>query len=520
VTILGLSGNLFPVHPHPFPDELLSSWIARIAYSNGLKVQAFASIFMGPDAWMWCRDIDRSATPELLATLSENTGSRIPELTGGMIADLEGKVFEQHNPNGNTDWVLPLGIRHRTRKSFGMQFCPLCLFLDEEPYYRRQWRLGFVTVCDKHWVQLLDRCPSCAASVTFFRNELGRRKGYHLGNLTSCWSCGFDLRRAPAVGVDGPDGKSISALGSLVTFADMGWWFQGSASLHYAPLYFDVLHHLVAYMLGARGRRLLHQIELDTGWSASLPEPKGRCVFEHQPVRHRHALVVAALWLLDDWPERFIRVMKQAKLTRSRILSEGQLPFWFESVLDEYLGAGTGNPGIDEAEQAAAYLRRNHQPVSRAAVSRIMGRGDALAAKAYALPKSSAPSREDYEQAILKMERDVATLEVGSVRRLLLQRDIAIATLLRLTGWPVRKVVGLTISDAIRHAKSSDDPTARKFGGIVLTYLRRTRRFLKGPESGEALFIGWRSPGIGVKNWGLRWGKYREKMPIRVNVDA
>ena len=41
--------------------------------------------------------------------------------------------------------------------------CPWCLQGDAEPYFRRQWRLTFVTLCPQHRCQLLDRCAACAA---------------------------------------------------------------------------------------------------------------------------------------------------------------------------------------------------------------------------------------------------------------------------------------------------------------------------------------------------------------------
>lgn len=171
--MLGLSGNLWPIHPHRLPDELLSFWILRVAHANRLKLQTFTNLALGRNASPWARDIDRSASDELLSQLSAQTGSSVEELRGGMLSAYEGILFEHHNAQGNSQWILPLGVYHRTRRAYGMQFCPACLFWDGIPYFRRRWRLAFATICDRHGTLLHDRCPHCAAPVIYFRNDVG-----------------------------------------------------------------------------------------------------------------------------------------------------------------------------------------------------------------------------------------------------------------------------------------------------------------------------------------------------------
>ena len=112
----------------------------RVAHVNRVKLQTFTNLTFGRFASPWARDIDRSAPDSFLETLSLRTGASLTELKSGMLPSYEGIVFERHNANGNTPWVLPLGIYHRTRKAYGMQYCPECLFWDETPYFRRRWR--------------------------------------------------------------------------------------------------------------------------------------------------------------------------------------------------------------------------------------------------------------------------------------------------------------------------------------------------------------------------------------------
>lgn len=90
--------------------------------------------------------------------------------------------------------LLPLrdGV-HRNRSTW-MQYCPLCLTADDEPYFRRQWRLASRVSCFAHGCGLRDRCPACCAGVAAF--DQGELVPQHL-----CARCGFDLRAAPKASV-------------------------------------------------------------------------------------------------------------------------------------------------------------------------------------------------------------------------------------------------------------------------------------------------------------------------------
>jgi len=68
-------GKVWPAHPKPFPDELLSSWIVRVAQANAIKLQTLSWMLFGNERSPWNRDIDRSAPPWLLKELALHTGT-------------------------------------------------------------------------------------------------------------------------------------------------------------------------------------------------------------------------------------------------------------------------------------------------------------------------------------------------------------------------------------------------------------------------------------------------------------
>lgn len=519
-SLLGLSGDLWPIHPHRLKEELLSSWIVRTAHANRLKLQTFTSLSFGREAALWNRDVDRSASDELLGILSRHTGSSIDEIRAGTLASYDGILFERHNANGNTRWILPLGIYHRTRKRFGVQFCPLCLFSDPVPYFRRQWRLAFTTVCDRHGTMMHDRCPACGSPVIYFRNDLGKRTGYRIGDLVSCWKCGSDLRRVLARSPIGGNGKIIMALRSLVAFHDLGWWFQGERHLQYGHLYFDALHHLVTCLSAWRGKRLLAAAEAETGCPAEVLGAIGRNRFDLRPVGERHRIMVAALWLLDDWPERFVRIAKSSGLTQARILRGETLPYWYEFETRTWLGAKFASPTTEEASRAAAYLSANGLRVGSRAVGRLIGSRDAASAKSFAIRQSRPVSDREMIDLFERLDADIEKALPFTPARLLLQRDRAILRFLRLTGWTTRKTLSLTVSAAVGLASTPKWKRAYpgELAGVILAYLRDTRRYLAGEKSGDGLFIGWKRGAITENAWRLRLARVRDAV-ARVEVE-
>ncbi len=81
--------------------------------------------------------------------------------------------------------------RRGRRQAAWLQFCPQCLAEDEEPYFRREWRLATTIVCARHGSRLLDRCPACGQGLAPINQASLRPQN-------DCATCGFDLANAKA----------------------------------------------------------------------------------------------------------------------------------------------------------------------------------------------------------------------------------------------------------------------------------------------------------------------------------
>src|ERR1700687_1233098 len=100
---------LWPARVKPRDDELLSSWIVRLAAANFLKLHSFCK-FVWPNRALWNRDIDKSADRGFVSPLIRSTGTPPARAWATTMASFEGRLYETHNANGNTQWIMPIGV--------------------------------------------------------------------------------------------------------------------------------------------------------------------------------------------------------------------------------------------------------------------------------------------------------------------------------------------------------------------------------------------------------------------------
>ncbi|WP_432723882.1 TniQ family protein [Jeongeupia wiesaeckerbachi] len=310
-----LSGKRWPAHPHPYRDELLSSWLVRVAHANGLKVQTFCAQEFGNDHQLWNRDIDRLAPNWLIEAMSEKTGRPIKRVRETTLLGYEGKLYDKYHPAGQLRWILPLQMYHRKRRGFGLQFCPKCLAEGAEPYYRRSWRVALYTFCPKHDVMLQDRCPQCGSGIAFHRLELGRPEVIEAPSLACCWSCGFDLRESPTDRVNRWNGRTFQSWSKALRLIDKG--AADSTRFDYSKV--AVLHQFCSLMVSVRlAPKLITYVHGRTHQPSAVLAT-GRFAFELRPIGERHYVLELSWWLIGRWPSR-LRAAWKVRAVRYNVL--------------------------------------------------------------------------------------------------------------------------------------------------------------------------------------------------------
>jgi len=127
-----------PVAPRPFRDELLSSWMARVATRFGLEVPDMTAYLAGQgDTLSARRQIDNTA-PDLELLKIWARGCRIDP------ARLERLSLKFRHPNRPCDWISSGG-------GGGVSVCLACFDADvaagRDAYIRADWRLVERVVC-------------------------------------------------------------------------------------------------------------------------------------------------------------------------------------------------------------------------------------------------------------------------------------------------------------------------------------------------------------------------------------
>lgn len=357
-----LSGELWPAHPKPLPDELLSCWYIRTALANGRKLLSFTEL-AGSRAGLWWRDVDLSLRQELLETLARRTGTPLERAQQTTLADYEGYLYEQYNPAGFSPWILSARVRNYSRRGLGTQYCPECLAEDPVPYFRRRWRLAWVTVCPKHQRLLSETCPCCGVAVAYHRLYVGRNLRLS-GDvpMSICYSCGMDMsagqNHAPKDSssqrdewflrkrVSRPSAEPPNTLPLALKYQvflerilEQGW-FEWEGRPGYSHQYFDVLDGLVRLLqskgVGEKFRQGIHRL---SGLPIPLPERLHRArIIELLPVWERLELMVLAAWVMEDFDWRTVAICQEMRIAFSHLTvffrRYRDVPFWFAPHLE------------------------------------------------------------------------------------------------------------------------------------------------------------------------------------------
>jgi len=361
------TGTLWPVHAKPQEDELLSSWLARLALAHGQTVAPFtATVWAG--RILVARDVDLWNDPGMFETLATKTRTPPARVFAATLASYEGWLFDQPR-QCHLPWVLPRYLNIRPHRPSGLQFCPWCLASDKEPYFRRQWRLAFLVLCPLHRTLLLDRCQSCGMAVCYERQsaeEPGTR-----WTLTQCYRCRTDLRKFATHRYRRPvDSAELEFAVLLQTALQCGWVEMPHNEVIYSHLFFTGLHQIMRRLTYGRMAQPL-KAALYRSYAIDLPIdylPNKSVVFEYLNILQRRALLQAVNRLLRNWPDSFLEFCQANNLASHFLIGDHKqaLPFWYMRVVREHLNRGAHKVSDAEIISIVNYVRNGgDQPTTQ-----------------------------------------------------------------------------------------------------------------------------------------------------------
>jgi len=448
--------QLWPRHFKPLPDELPSSWIVRLAHAHGYKAEQVCRMLLGHAHPMWNRDLDKQMSPELRTALKAVTAVTDDQLDRAELKSLESYVCEHVNINGLSRWIVPLSIYHRKRKTPGLTCCPICLATDAVPYYRRTWRLSFVTVCTRHHVELLDACPQCKGPIVPHRLDVGPDGFSPRSNLfVRCFQCGSDFRKVVPQRAD----PTLVAWTKLLEQATAdGFVRWADMPPMYSLLFFNGLRPVM--------RTIISEV--------LLPRDHGDLQgdFDKLPLEWRRIAVAESAKMLAAGAEPARCYAKNAALRYNTLVpNEASAPFWLVELLTPLKRSQHPKRSSAEIEAIANVLEQKAGRSTVALARRVFNvnldhtKADAVAFKRYV-------SDDAYELLIASLDHAIAATFNERLRLSFLQ-DKVMFGLVRVLGWNCRNLSALCVHE-IRHLMPR--PRKVKSGG-----------FEEAPRSREAI---------------------------------
>jgi hypothetical protein len=308
-----MSGRRLPVAPRPYRDELLSSWLGRVACRYGLDAAGLVGA-LAADGDCDARGIpidDAEPPREDIALWAQACGvdaERVSRLT-----------LARRRPERPRFWFSSQGPPWAPTAMRSPPVCCACFEADRavgrDEHLRADWMLAERCVCPAHRQLLLDSCPRCRGRLHF---------GFHLRDGRARVICRECEQELAARSAREEDGALVEALISLQD-------------------------RIGAIVRGAPARRGRLEEALSTLW-APLDDPGA-------------ARPTLALWIDESgW-----RCPSEAQHAVGASFPLGRLPIGLRiaTLIAADAAFGLGDELLDNASGPAAFLIRRAAPLRR-----------------------------------------------------------------------------------------------------------------------------------------------------------
>lgn len=351
----------------PLEDELLSSWLARVAFAHQRPLSIFISLFIRHQGSAVSRtDIDFLYDEKLFEQLVLKSQLSKKEIFKMSLRSEEGHLLLC---SGNSLYP-PLQIRKLTDKRThnGLMYCPLCLSEDKIPYYRKKWRYNFYNACTKHNVFLTDRCWRCYSKI-----EISKIK--HLKELCICHKCEKDLKESIPRLVESNYEVGLKAIK----------WFEKGLNRGYFVINRQKIKSVFVFESFTYLRFLLDRKEkLNLKRFPLLEEYKSICKNLDRyhskkalSIKKEFILTTMVYHLFQNYPKNLVEFSKDNHLThRDFVHGFRNMPFWYKEMIDELIPMQNkvGREIIEsEIIGAIKYLKNEGIVVNQLNVAQIIG---------------------------------------------------------------------------------------------------------------------------------------------------
>ena len=357
--------NPFIIRPKPYEDELLGSWLTRIAIAHHTLPWTFCNIhFPQYKNTIFSRDIDIWAPLDLIKSISLKSGIKADNIFSLTLKSYGGYLNEDITSATNNNLILPVTARKRVNNAYGQKFCPLCL--RERTYFKKTWRLAFYGICHIHKCFMHDKCQNCGKPVSYY-------KFMDDNGFDSCWNCGFSFKKTKPTYIHG--GSLIPIMLSRNMDILKKGYFQINEKPFYSISYFIVLKHIakLIYQFGYRRDYTIENEQKIHGFKIkNKSKTKKRPMEETVSIQESNVIFTAAAKILSSIDELTFYI-KSNKINFNLLKRDmPYIPFWYEKAICNFYKQAY-YVTYKEAKNACKWMRKRGIQPSYLRLSKLLG---------------------------------------------------------------------------------------------------------------------------------------------------
>jgi transcriptional regulator with XRE-family HTH domain len=175
--------DALPSHPKPESLESLTSYLMRLAKSNGISSMNGLSAVCFPHQ-------DRRITREIADYPPTSFESLMKVTTCSKESLLATTFFHVAAKFGRSTHPQALSRFLSGAVCDFLRYCPVCLVEQQTPHYLLSWRFLMLSYCTKHRCRLLEICGQCSRPIPLFIAPF--KMGY-------CPFCGWNMKKSQVI---------------------------------------------------------------------------------------------------------------------------------------------------------------------------------------------------------------------------------------------------------------------------------------------------------------------------------
>jgi len=356
----------FLIVPKPLPDELLSSWLTRMAIDHRRKLASFLSLFVKREGnRISSIDMDFLYNEKLFHKLALKSNFPIKNILDMSLRSEEGYLFACNNCLYPPKQIRKLKDK---RTHNGLMFCPKCLAEDKIPYFRKKWRYYFYNACPKHKIFLTDRCWCCYERVLFSKIE------HHRG-VSYCSKCEKDLSTTIAIPLQSNYKYGLKAIKWFEKGLQKGYFIINHKKV--ASLFVFESFTNLCFLLDRKQELVLDNFPLIEQYYAVCKKLAKYDSKKATSIQKDFILASMVYFLFQNYPKNILSFADTNHLTHKEFIQSFiDVPFWYKKMIDKLIPVqNKRGREISESEVRAAikYLQKLNTNVTQEAVANVIG---------------------------------------------------------------------------------------------------------------------------------------------------